>query len=51
LSWFNKCGIPHSSEHITVVDVKVIVFWDVMLYSLVSRLGVYKSCVSGHHGV
>ena len=50
-SWFNKCGIPHLSEHITVINVKVIVFWDVMLYSLASRLGVCKSCVPDHHGV
>jgi hypothetical protein len=50
-SWFNKCGILHSSEHITVVNFKVMVFWDVMLYSLVSRLGVYNSCVPSDHGV
>jgi hypothetical protein len=37
--WFNKRETAHLSEDIRVVNVKVIIFWDVMLCSLLSRSG------------
>jgi hypothetical protein len=49
-SCFNKHEIPHSSDHNTVLNVKVIFFWDVMLCSLVCRSGVHKSQMPGCRG-